>query len=112
MLYKSALFCSLVSLLRYVKINDVSYRFTNEVVVPNDDGFMNFREKDETVVFIDKIESRIPNHDWYKEMGTGYDPSTKNAHYNDSINTTVAPTVSVESKSKKSKNDLDQGLNW
>ena len=111
MLYKSVLFCSLVSLLRYVKINDVSYRFTNEVVVPNDDGFMNFREKDETVVFIDKIESRIPHHDWYKEMGIGYDPSTKNAHYNDSINTTAAPTVTVESESEESEDDLDQGLN-
>jgi hypothetical protein len=103
MLYKSVLFCSLVSLLRYVKINNVSYRFTNEVVVPNDDGFMNFREKDETIVFIDKIESRIPHHDWYKEMGIGYDPATKDAHYNDNICINV--TAPVESESK---DDLDQ----
>lgn len=107
MLYKSALFCSLVSLLRYVKINDVSYRFTNDVVVPNDDGFMNFREKDETVVFIDKIESRIPNHDWYKEMGVGYDPATKNAHYDDNASSVV---INVESESE-SEDDLDQGVN-
>ncbi len=109
MLYKSTLFCSLVSLLRYVKINDVSYRFTNEVVVPNDDGFMNFREKDETVVFIDKIESRIPNHDWYKEMGVGYNPAATNAHYDETTSIhTSSVTVNVESESE---DDLDQGVN-
>lgn len=120
MLYKSALFCSLVSLLRYVKINDVSYRFTSEIVVPNDDGFMNFREKDETIVFIDKIESRIPNHDWYKEQGVDYDPATKNAHYDENSNNAqnhsgtsrhkdvkIHPAIVVDSESE---DDLDQGV--
>ena len=64
-LYKSSLFCSLVSLLRYVKINDISYRFSGDVVVPDETGFMKFRESDETVKFIEKIDSRIADMDWY-----------------------------------------------
>ena len=66
-LYKSALFCSLVSLLRYVKINDVSYKFTSNIVVPNieQNFMMEFREKTEQIQFIDKINTRIDNYDWY-----------------------------------------------
>ncbi len=71
-LYKSSLFCSLVSLLRYVKINDIAYRFTGQIVLPNNDGIVEFREKTETIHFIEKINSRIPNHDWYKNVGVGY----------------------------------------
>jgi hypothetical protein len=64
-LYKSSLFCSLVSLLRYVKINDIAYKFTDQVNVPDEQGSMSFEEADETVQFIDKIDSRIEDHDWY-----------------------------------------------
>jgi hypothetical protein len=64
-LYKSSLFCSLVSLLRYVKINDISYRFSAEVTVPDESGFMKFRETEETVKFIEKIDSRISGTNWY-----------------------------------------------
>ena len=64
-LYKSALFCSLVSLLRYVKINEISYRFTANIMFPNSDNKFNFREKEETIAFIDKIQSRIEGHDIY-----------------------------------------------
>lgn len=64
-LYKSSLFCSLVSLLRYVKINDVSYKFSHDIMVPDEQGKMAFEESDEIVQFIDKIDSRIPDHDFY-----------------------------------------------
>lgn len=64
-LYKSSLFCSLVSLLRYVKINNVSYLFTSNVITHNMDGYMKFSESEETVGFIDKIDSRIEGHNWY-----------------------------------------------
>jgi hypothetical protein len=64
-LYKSSLFCSLVSLLRYVKINNISYKISNDIIVPNEQGQIDFEETTETIEFIDKIDSRIPDHDWY-----------------------------------------------
>lgn len=53
------LFCSLVFLLRYVKINEISYKFTKEIILPDPakNFLVNFREKNETIQFIDKIES-------------------------------------------------------
>jgi hypothetical protein len=67
-LYKSSLFCSLVSILRYVKINKVNYIFNNEIIIPEPDGKMKFRESNVEVKFIDKINSRIPTHDFYGYM--------------------------------------------
>lgn len=98
-LYISSLFCSLVSLLRFIKINEVSYRFTNDVIGPNDDGFMEFREKTETVTFIDKIDSRIHNHDWYKEMRVECDLAKK-----------TIDTPSIVIIENNQNYDLDQGL--
>ncbi len=106
-LYKSSMFCSLVSLLRYVKINDVSYRFTSDVIVPKDDGFMEFREKNETVQFIDKIESRIPGHDWYKEMGVGY---VKPSEIEEPVKVNINVTNYSESEESESEDDLDQNI--
>ena len=71
-LYKSSLFCSLVSLLRYIKINNVSYLLTNDYIAPNEDGTMKFQESNETIQFINKIESRIPNNDYYGSYRNGY----------------------------------------
>lgn len=65
-LYKSALFCSLVSLLRYVKINDISYLFTKDIIIPDDNNQMKFAEKEEIIKFIPKIETRKEDIDWYK----------------------------------------------
>lgn len=67
-LYKSSLFCSLVSILRYVKINKVNYIFNNEIIIPEPDGKMKFRETTVDVKFIDKINSRIPTHNFYGLM--------------------------------------------
>ncbi|AYV78949.1 MAG: hypothetical protein Edafosvirus57_2, partial [Edafosvirus sp.] len=64
-LYKSSLFCSLVSLLRYVKINNISYLITENCTVPSKDYNMKFQESEETIYFVNKIDSRINNHDLY-----------------------------------------------
>lgn len=64
-LYKSSLFCSLVSLLRYVKINDVSYLITGDIVMPTSEGYIKFQESEENVKFIDRIQTRIDGHDYY-----------------------------------------------
>lgn len=64
-IYKSSLFCSLVSLLRYVKINNISYKFTKDVLVPNVQNTFEFRESNEEIKFIDLIDSRIIGYDWY-----------------------------------------------
>ena len=74
-LYKSSLFCSLVSLLRYVKINDISYKFTRDIIVPNEQGKIIFEESEETIGFIDKIDSRIKDHDWYSSYRSSSSPN-------------------------------------
>jgi hypothetical protein len=67
-LYKSSLFCSFVSLLRYVKINDINYLFTDDYEVDmDDDKSMKFRESEAKIHFIDNIDSRIEGEDLYKE---------------------------------------------
>lgn len=65
-LYKSSLFCSFVSLLRYVKINNVSYILSNEPICMDNDNRIKFRESEEQIKFIDFIDSRIANNDFYK----------------------------------------------
>lgn len=71
-LYKSSLFCSLVSLLRYVKINNVSYLVTKKVTLPKANGEMKFQELTEKVYFIDRINGRIPDSDLYGAFRIGY----------------------------------------
>lgn len=66
-LYKSKLFCSLISLLRYVKINNINYLFTDKITCPSSDGNMEFRESETKVHFIDSIDSRVPGFDIYKD---------------------------------------------
>jgi len=64
-LYKSSLFCSLVSLLRYVKINEIAYKFTRDILIPDENKELSFSEKREKVEFIRKIDSRIEGHNYY-----------------------------------------------
>lgn len=70
-LYKSALFCSLISILRYIKINDISYLITSECIVPEKDGTMKFKERNEQIYFVNKICSRILHYDWYNNYRKG-----------------------------------------
>ena len=90
-LYKSTLFCSLVSLLRYIKINNVSYLLTNDYISPNEDGTMKFQESNEIIHFIDKIVSRIPNNDYYKEhrVDKSNSDSTSNSDQDSSSDSTT-----------------------
>jgi hypothetical protein len=69
-MYKSSPFCSLVSLLRYVKINDINYRFTKDKIVPNKDGTMKFKETECTIKFLDDFSPIIKDFDWYKHLRT------------------------------------------
>jgi hypothetical protein len=64
-LYKSFLFCSLVSLLRYVKINDIAYKFISDAIRFDNTNKVDFVETSEEIKFIDQIDSRIKNYDWY-----------------------------------------------
>lgn len=66
-LYKSSLFCSLVSLLRYIKINDISYKFTSDIILLDKSNKIDFMEKTEEIKFIDSIDTRIEQYDWYKQ---------------------------------------------
>ena len=103
-LYKSSLFCSLVSLLRYVKINDIAYRFTSQIILPNDDGVVEFREKSETIHFIEKINSRIINHDWYKQVGVGY----VNLEDTEMNNTNVSSLEEDEEEEEEEEEEEDE----
>lgn len=67
-LYKSKLFCSLISLLRYVKINNINYLFTDQIISPTIEGSMTFRETNAQIHFIDSVNSRIPGYDIYKNV--------------------------------------------
>lgn len=64
-LYKSSLFCSLVSLLRYIKINKISYKFLNDIISIEKSDEIKFVESTEKIKFIDQINSMIKNYDWY-----------------------------------------------
>ena len=65
-LYKSQLFCSLISILRYIKINNINYKFNKNVYVPDNLVFESLDTK-ENIAFIDKLNTRIFDHNWYGE---------------------------------------------
>jgi len=98
-LYKSSLFCSLVSLLRYIKINNVSYLFTTTPISPGENGSMKFQESNEVVQFIDKIESRIPNNDFYGKYRNNFNDVVLN---NGSLSNSNGNLISSSKKSSVS----------
>lgn len=67
-LYKSVLFCSLISLLRYVKINEINYIFSDKIMLPDADGTMKFMESTAKVHFIDKLDTRKSGEDIYRHF--------------------------------------------
>ena len=67
-LYNSIISCTLVALLRYVKINDIGYIFTNDIIVPNENGTIIVTNGIESIRFVDKIYSNIPKFDWYSSI--------------------------------------------
>ena len=64
-LYKSNLFPSFVSVLRYVKINDIAYKFTGQKLIPDEAGKIQFREKSEDIKFWKELKTRISDKNWY-----------------------------------------------
>lgn len=68
-LYISSLFCSFVSFLRYVKINEINYCFPlyeNELSLPLDEsGRFIFKDNTLEIDFINKITSLYDTSDWY-----------------------------------------------
>ena len=57
-LYTFSNYYSLVSLLRYIKINNISYIFGSSVFLPDDNGVQKFLEKEETISFINEIKTK------------------------------------------------------
>ena len=70
-LYKSMLYCSLVSLLRYIKINNIPYKFTTKFMQPNNDGMLYFRESRVKLQFIKQLHHVQNNYDWYGSYRSG-----------------------------------------
>ncbi|KAJ6254586.1 hypothetical protein M0813_12188 [Anaeramoeba flamelloides] len=64
-LYKSTMYCSLVSLLRYVKINKIPYLFCNVAKLPDKDQIIQFKEEKTKVSFKDALNTRIHDFNWY-----------------------------------------------
>ncbi|KAJ6252440.1 a-type inclusion protein [Anaeramoeba flamelloides] len=64
-LYKSSMYCSLVSLLRYVKINKIPYLFCKDIKLPKENTEMIFKEEQIKITFQDKLNSRIHDFNWY-----------------------------------------------
>jgi hypothetical protein len=88
-LYKSCLFSSLVSIMRYVKINELSYLITTEPPTFVDNK-VDFKNKTEEFRFIDKICSRISSVDWYGDMRREIkDPEDYTAKHYDEISKTI-----------------------
>ena len=48
----------------YIKINNINYKFTKDVYIPQNMTFNSY-EKTETIQFIDRINCRKENYNWY-----------------------------------------------
>jgi hypothetical protein len=57
--YRSSEFCSLTSILRYIKIQNISYLLSGNIVLPDDKDFFNFRESSEKIKLIDNIDNKV-----------------------------------------------------
>jgi hypothetical protein len=70
-LYKTNPICSLVSLLRYVKIHQIGYIFTDQVINLDQALNMKFAETTEKIKFLDQLNVKIPNYDFYGNLRSG-----------------------------------------
>ena len=57
--YRSSEFCSLTSILRYIKIQNISYLLSGNIVLPDDNDFFKFREASEKIKMIGNIDNKI-----------------------------------------------------
>lgn len=72
-LYLSSMFCSFVSLLRYIKINDIAYLFPKYedgiIQLPiNDDAEFTFKNQKLKIYFIDAHHTLYITRDWYQKF--------------------------------------------
>lgn len=65
--YKSSLFCSMVSLIRYMCINKLHYIFSSDKILPDENNVIKFKNGNETLHFIDKIEVLREENKWYTD---------------------------------------------
>ena len=73
-LYRSSFFCSLVSILRYVCINQIKYKFMSGMLNTNENGEFVFTNGTHKLSFVDEVKvEKFPeskwftNHKWQKE---------------------------------------------
>jgi hypothetical protein len=57
--YRSSEFCSLTSILRYIKIQNISYLLSSNIVLPDDNDFFKFREGSEKIKMIVNIDNKV-----------------------------------------------------
>lgn len=111
-LYRSSLFCSLVSLLRYVCINDMLYEFSTDKLLPDENGNIKFRNGQQKLVFIDKFVVQFENNKWYTDHRY-IPPRTlirENENCNELDNESDDSEDDSENDSKDSGNDSDNNL--
>jgi hypothetical protein len=87
-LYKSAMFCSLVSVCRYAEVNKIDYIFTNSPMI-NDGLEFKFAERTLPTNFVDHIVSRIHNYDWYGKLRLTDATNNSNMTFADKIDTAL-----------------------
>jgi hypothetical protein len=64
-LYKSSLFCSLASVLRYMCINNIQYKFSENSELPDKDNVFKFKVGEHELQFSDTINITIMPNLWY-----------------------------------------------
>jgi len=57
--YRSSEFCSLTSILRYIKIQNISYLLSSNVVLPDENDTFKFRESSEKIKLIGNIDNKV-----------------------------------------------------
>ena len=66
-LYKSSLYCSLVSLLRYICINDMLYEITDGKLLPDENNVFKFKNGSHQLNFIEKFVVEFNENKWYTD---------------------------------------------
>lgn len=82
-LYRSTLFCSLVSLIRYMAINNIHYKFSTDSIFNGTDSIVQFKDEVQNLVFIDGRDLSQPNM-WY--VNHLYTPPKENPPYDGNNN--------------------------
>ncbi len=75
-LYRSSMFCGLASILRYVCINQIKYKFLPELINSNENGELVFTNGTHKLTFIDEVRiNTYQINKWFED--NNWKPSTK-----------------------------------